>query len=58
MITSRDLLHQPSHGTGYEVLGEQRAMELFSTFDRATPEFRDFVRGVVAAGLYILEQHQ
>lgn len=58
MTTSRDLLYMPSNCTGYELQGEQRAMELFSSFDRSSPEFMDFVRGVVGVGLHILERRR
>ncbi|MGC2854175.1 hypothetical protein ACM64Y_01780 [Novispirillum sp. DQ9] len=54
--TFRELCHDPRYSGAGFVAGQEAAKDVFSRLDRESPEFQQFVAGVVSVGLHILER--
>ncbi|MGC2854189.1 hypothetical protein ACM64Y_01850 [Novispirillum sp. DQ9] len=54
--TFRELVHDPGYSGAGFVAGQEAAKDVFGRLDRDSPEFQQFVAGVVSVGLHILER--
>lgn len=56
VLTSRELMHDPQYQGAAYVGGQEAGKLLLAGQDRDSPEFRQFVAGMVSVGLYVLER--